>query len=118
MASLRKTLGTNLDATSDHTFEVERTFNFRNFTVEAKMSSINFLAYPEGENDAELALLDDETDTDNYNVINGGLVKAAGGTPQAKLRVVDLNTQNVTVKWTANSAEAGVIEELNITFQK
>jgi hypothetical protein len=118
MGVLRKTLGENLDATVQHQFDIPRTFNFNNFTVEAKFNGEDTLSYPASENDAELLLQDDEGGNSQYVTINGGLVKAAEESDQAKIRIVDLATQNVRVIWKPNSADGGTIDTLTITFKK
>jgi hypothetical protein len=119
MATLNKTIVTGHDATTPFEYIVPKTFNLKNFTVEATFTTP--IGYPAAENDAELRLEDGELNTDGaattpFEAINGGLVKAADTATRAKLRLVDLDAQNVKIVWDEGSADAGVMD-INITFQ-
>jgi hypothetical protein len=119
MATLNKEIGTSLDATQAFEHEIPNTKNLRNFTVEAEFTG---LSYPAAENDGELLLQDGEIDDKNktqtvkYETVNGGLVKAADGSTRVKIRIVDLTTKNVKVKWNPNSVNGGTIDKINISF--
>jgi hypothetical protein len=119
MATLNKTLGSALDATAPHEFDVLNTKHFKYYTVEAEYTG---LLYPAAENDAELSIHDGEIDDENGTVVpefesvNGGLVKVADASTRSKIRIVDLMTKNVKVKYVPNSVSGGTIDSLTITF--
>lgn len=119
MATLNKEIGAALDATQAFEYEIPNTKNLRNFTVEAEFTG---LTYPASENDAELLLQDGEIDDKNktqtvkYETVNGGLVKAAEASTRVKIRIVDLTTKNVRIKWNPNSVDGGTIDKLIISF--
>lgn len=118
MATLRKIIGENLDATQSFEFEVPRTFNLNYFTAEIKFLGADPLTYPASENDAQLSLEDDECgDGSSYEIINGGLTKIVGGSSKSKVRIVDLPTQNIRIKYEPFSANGGTIEKITITFR-
>jgi len=119
MATLNRTIVTGHDATTSFEYIVPKTFNMRNFTVEARFTTP--IGYPAAENDAELRLEDGELDTAGaattpFDPINGGLVKVPDTATNSKLRIVDLNTQNVKVVYDPQSANAGVVD-IDITLQ-
>jgi hypothetical protein len=119
MATLNRQIAVALDATQPFEYEIPNTGNLRNFTVEAEFTG---LSYPAAENDAELLLQDGElndkngTVTVSYETVKGGLVKAADLSQRVKIRIVDLTTKNAKVKWNPNSANAGTIDVINISF--
>lgn len=114
MASLRKTLVTAYDYSSGvFSFDIPKTFNLKNFTVEANFSGIS---YPASENDGFIALQDSEDDT-TYETVLDGLCKIAGGQASAKIRLVDLNTKNVRIVFDPASMNGGTLDSLEITFQ-
>jgi len=119
MAILNKTIVENHNATASFDYIVPNTHHFKNFTIEATFSTP--MGYPASENDAELLLQDGELDTvdgsgTTFETINGALVKVADASDHAKIRMVDLATQNAKIVYTPNSANAGVLS-INITFQ-
>lgn len=114
MTALRKVLTTNyaIAAGNEITFDIPNTFNLKNFTIEAEL---NAFAYPAGENDAVIALQDSESGSD-YEDVDGGIAYILDAATSAKLRVVDLSTQNIRVRFNTGSANAGTLTKLSITF--
>jgi len=119
MATLNKTIVTGHDATTAFGFDIPRTQHYKNYTVEADFTG---LSYPASENDAQVSLYDgeinddSETETVDYEIVEGGFVKVADGAGRVKVRVVDLNTKNARVEYDPGSADGGTVD-IHITFQ-
>ena len=119
--TLNKIIAENISATGAFEYEVPKTFNFNYFTVEILYTGLTYTV--PNANDAEIRLEDGEINTDtgtptDYKGVNGGLVKMAQADNRAKLRIVDLATQNSKIVYDSGSASAGTIDKITITFKR
>jgi len=94
-------------------FDLKDTFRMKNYTVEAIVSGVT---YPAGQDDAKIAIWDSE-DGVNYEQVKRGFVFIPTGATKAKVRIVDLNTQNARIVFNPGTANGGTLDKLTITVQ-
>jgi hypothetical protein len=112
MATLRKVYLESYDiAGGSAEIIITNVYKFRDYTVDLVFNS---LTYPSAENDAEIKVQDSEDGVTWNNTINA-LARVEDGVLSAKVRVVDLHTRNVKLKFEVGSLSAGEIKGIYLT---